>query len=163
MKRIILFITLFLSLILCEKAYAQLNITEAVENKPEKLLVGQVSYSYLYKTGTGNYEYWARTDNQFDTHYTTLFLGDSPETAILTLKDLLSLMDKEVAAVKVQQEDGEVLLTYKKQLGGKLLWIKQSGQGGKSWISYPMVEKFIKYFEERIAEDGNKDENTEIE
>ncbi len=129
-------------------ANAQLNITAAVENKPEKLLVGQISYSYLYLTGTGNYEYWAKTDNQFDTHYTTLFLGNSPETAIKTLNDLKALMENEVAGVNVQQEDGDVILTYHKQLGVRMLWIKQSGQGGKSWISLPIVEKFIQFLEE---------------
>ena len=28
--------------------------------------------------------------------------------------------------------------------------MKQVGQGGKSWISYPIVEKFIKYFKENF-------------
>ena len=149
MKKIYLLGTLLLSVLLCQTAHAQLNITAAVENKPEKLLVCQVSYSFLYKTGTGNYEYWARTDNQFDTHYTTLYLGNSFDSAIQTLSDLASLMKKEVAGVNVQQEDGNVILTFAKQLGVRMLWIKQDGQGGKSWISLPIVEKMIKYFEEQ--------------
>lgn len=152
MKRIVLLLAVLFSFLVCENAAAQLNITAAVENKPEKLLVGQVSYSYLCKTGTGNYEYWANTDNQFDRHYTTLYLGNTPQSAIQTLNDLLSLMDKEVAGVNVQQADGDVILTYAKILGVKTLWIKQSGQGGRSWINYPLVEKFIKYFKEHFPE-----------
>lgn len=160
MKRILLSFVAVLSLfVLCEETKAQLNITAAIEKQPERLLVGQMSYSWLYKTGTGNYEYWANTDNDFDTHYTTLFLGNDYETAILTLKDLKSLMEKEVAAVNVKQESGDVVLTYAKQLGIKMLWIKQTGQGGKSWISLPMVEKFIKYFEEKQEEEGKKKED----
>ena len=150
MKKIVLLCSLFLSMFVCERAYAQLNITAAVEKEPERLLVGQMSYSYLYKTGLGNYEFWAKTDNQFDKNYTSLFLGNTPQSAIQTLNDLKSLMEKEVAAVQVQQEDGDVILTFKKQLGVRMLWIKQEGQAGKSWISLPIVEKTIKYFEEQI-------------
>ena len=161
MKKIYLLGTLFVSVLLCQNAHAQLNITAAVENKPEKLLVCQISYSYLYKTGTGDYEYWARTDNQFDTHYTTLFLGNSFDTAIQTLNDLASLMKNEIAGVNVQQEDGDVILTFVKQLGVRMLWIKQEGQGGKSWISLPMVEKMIKYFEEQKQLEQSNDESSE--
>ena len=50
--------SVLLSFVFCEKSFAQLNITAVIEEKPERLLVGQVSYSWLYKTGTGNYEYW---------------------------------------------------------------------------------------------------------
>ena len=157
MKKIVLLLSVMFSLLVSENASAQLNVTAAVEKKPEKLLVGQISYSYLYKTGTGNYEYWARTDNQFDRHYTTLSLGNTPQSAVQTLNDLLSLMDNEIAGVNVQQEDGNVILTYAKQLGVKMLWINQDGQGGKSWISYPMVEKFIKYFEEHFPEELSED------
>ena len=142
--------SVLLSFIFCEKAFAQLIVTAAIEEKPEKLLVGQVSYSWLYKTGTGDYEYWARTDNQFDKHYTSLFLGNTPQTAVQTLNDLLSLMNKKVAIVNVQQLDGDITLKYANQLGVKMLWMKQVGQGGKSWISYPIVEKFIKYFKENF-------------
>ena len=151
MKKTVFVVSLILSLFVCVKANAQLNVTAAVESKPEKLLVGQVSYSYLYKTGLGNYEYWAKTDNQFDRHYTTLFLGKTPETAIKTLNDLKSLMENEVAAVNVEQESGDVVLTFHKQLGARMLWIKQEGQGGRSWISLALVEKFIKYFEDLVA------------
>lgn len=147
MKRIAIVLAILCSCIICHNAHAQLNITAAVEQKPERLLTGHIAYSYLYKTSSGNYEYWANTDNQFDTNYTTLFLGDSPESAILTLKDLKSLMEKEVAGVSVQQEGGNVFLVYQKQLGTKMLWIKQDGRAGKSWISLQLVEKFISYFE----------------
>lgn len=161
MKKVLFLLTFLFSFLICEKAAAQLNITAAVEKKPERLLVGQVSYSYLYKTGTGSYEYWARTDNQFDKNYTTLFLGDTPQSAIQTLNDLLSLMDKEIAGVKVEQIGGDVILTYQKVLGYRTLWIKQTGQGGKSWINYPLVEKFIKYFKENFPE--TEDEIEEVE
>lgn len=159
---------ILLSFVFCLSVSAQLNIVEAIETKPEKILVGQVSYSWLYKTGTGEYEYWARTNNQFDKYYTRLFLGNTPQTAIQTLKDLLSLMDNKIAIVKVQQESGDITLSYGSQLGVKMLWIKQSGQGGKSWISYPIVEKFIDFFKEKIIEEEKKfeqekDEATPIE
>ena len=150
------------SCILSQKANAQLNITAAVEQKPEKLLIGQISYSWLYKTGLGNYEYWARTDNQFDKNYTTLFLGNTPESAILTLKDLKLLMAKEVAGVLVQQEGGDVILTYQKQFGIKTLWIKQDGQAGRSWISLPLVEKFIAFFE-GDGKTGDEQQNEQAE
>ena len=45
-----LFIVFLVTTLFCWEANAQLNITAAVEKKPERLLVGQVSYSYLYKT-----------------------------------------------------------------------------------------------------------------
>ena len=150
MRKVVFLMSVLLSFIFCEKAFAQLNVTAAIEEKPEKLLVGQVSYSWLYKTGTGDYEYWARTDNQFDKHYTSLFLGNTPQTAVQTLNDLLSLMNRKVAIVNVQQLDGDITLKYANQLGVKMLWMKQVGQGGKSWISYPIVEKFIKYFKENF-------------
>lgn len=150
MRKVVFLMSVLLSFIFCEKAFAQLIVTAAIEEKPEKLLVGQVSYSWLYKTGTGDYEYWARTDNQFDKHYTSLFLGNTPQTAVQTLNDLLSLMNKKVAIVNVQQLDGDITLKYANQLGVKMLWMKQVGQGGKSWISYPIVEKFIKYFKENF-------------
>lgn len=151
--------SVLLSFVFCEKSFAQLNITAVIEEKPEKLLVGQVSYSWLYKTGTGNYEYWARTDNQFDKHCTSLFLGNTPQTAVQTLKDLLSLMDNNVAIVNVQQVDGDISLQYASQLGVKMLWMKQDGQGGKSWISYPIVEKFIKYFKENFPNEFTNEEH----
>lgn len=163
MKKIVILMTVLLSFIFCEKAFAQLNVTAAIEEKPERLLVGQVSYSWLYKTGTGDYEYWARTDNQFDKHYTSLFLGNTPQTAVQTLTDLLSLMDKKVAIVNVQQVDGDISLQYANQLGVKMLWMKQVGQGGKSWISYPMVEKFIKYFKEHFPNEFLNEDNTQGE
>lgn len=147
MKKKAIILALLSFCLISQKANAQLNVTAAVEQKPERLLVGQISYSYLYKSSMGDYEYWARTDNQFDRNYTTLFLGNTPESAVLTLKDLKALMEKEVAGVLVQQEDGNVILTYQKQLGMKMLWIKQDGQAGRSWISLPLVEKFISYFE----------------
>lgn len=159
MKKIVFLLSVLFSFIFCDKASAQLNITAAIEEKPEKLLVGQVSYSWLYKTGTGDYEYWARTDNQFDTHYTTLFLGDTPQTAVQTLKDLLSLMDNKVAIVNVQQTDGDITLQYANQLGAKMLWMKQTGHGGRSWISYAIVEKFIKYFNENFPNELLNEEN----
>ena len=59
-------------------------------------------------------------------------------------------MNKKVAIVNVQQLDGDITLKYANQLGVKMLWMKQVGQGGKSWISYPIVEKFIKYFKENF-------------
>ncbi len=161
MKKLAFFCSVLFLCLVCERAYAQLNITAAVENAPERLLVGQVSYSYLYKTGSGNYEYWAKTDNQFDKNYTTLYLGNTPESAIQTLNDLKSLMENEVAAVNVQQEDGDVILTFKKQLGVRMLWIKQKGQAGRSWISLPIVEKICKYFEEQLQAEQILEESTE--
>lgn len=160
MKRTALILTMLLPLFFCDKANAQLNVTAAVKDKPERLMVGQVSYSYLYKTGLGRYEYWARTDNRFDQNYTTLFLGDTPKSAVQTLNDLKSLMENEVAGVSVQQEDGDVILTYAKQFGVKMLWIKQSGQGGRSWISLPLVEKFIAYFVREFGDEveGSKED-----
>ena len=159
MKKVLFFLFLVTTLS-CLKANAQLNITAAVEKKPERLLVGQVAYSYLYKTSEGNYEYWANTDNQFDERTCHLFLGNTPETAIQTLKDLRSLMEKEVAGVTVQQEDGNVVLVFQKQLGVRMLWIKHDGLAGKSWISLPMVDRFIKYFENL---DDKKDDSKENE
>lgn len=159
MKKVVFLMSVLLSFVFCEKSFAQLNITAVIEEKPERLLVGQVSYSWLYKTGTGNYEYWARTDNQFDKHCTSLFLGNTPQTAVQTLKDLLSLMDNNVAIVNVQQVDGDISLQYASQLGVKMLWMKQDGQGGKSWISYPIVEKFIKYFKENFPNEFTNEEH----
>ena len=153
MKKCIFLMLILFPFVFCGEVSAQLNITAVVEEKPKKLLTGQVTYSWLYKTGTGNYEYWANTDNRFDTHYTRLFLGNTPRTAVQTLKDLLSLMDKKVALVSVQQADADLTLKYASQLGSKMLWIKQDGQGGKSWISYSIVEKFIEYFKEEFPED----------
>ena len=89
MKRILLLISLLaFAVSFSDKAYAQLNITQAVETKPEKIMTMQLSYSYLYRLGNGDYEYWARTDNRFDKNYTTLFLGNSPESVLKTLNDL---------------------------------------------------------------------------
>ncbi|MBQ6283598.1 MAG: hypothetical protein IJK70_02250 [Bacteroidales bacterium] len=156
-----LFIVFLVTTLFCWEANAQLNITAAVEKKPERLLVGQVSYSYLYKTSEGFYEYWANTDNQFDEHTCHLFLGNSPETAIQTLKDLRSLMEKEVPGVTVQQKDGNIVLVFKKQLGVRMLWIKQDGLAGKSWISLPMVDKFIKYFDNLSAKENDGEDNKE--
>lgn len=148
MRKIALICTLFFSTLFGVNTYAQLNITGAVEKKPEKIMTMQMTYSYLYKLGDGSYEYWAKTDNRFDRNYTSLFLGVSPETVIKTLNDLKYLMDNEVALVNVQQDDGDVTLTYASQLGAKMLWIKQAGQGGRSWISLQMVEKLLEYFGE---------------
>ena len=141
-----LVVSAIVGLSFCGNLHAQLNITQTVEVKPERILTMQATYSYLYKLGDGSYEYWARTDNSFDTSYTTLYLGNSTESVLKTLNDLKYLMDNEVAAVNVQQVDGDVVLTFAKQLGAKMLWIKQSGQGGRSWISMAMVKKLIEYF-----------------
>lgn len=162
MKRIALLLTI-VNCLLCNSIYAQLNITAAVDQAPERIMNGQLSYSWLYKTGSGNYEYWARTDNQFDQHYTTLFLGNTPEAALLTLNDLKSLMEKEVAGVAVQQEGGDVVLSFHRQLGARMLWIHQTGQAGKSWISLQIVEKFIKYFEKEIQTRSRVQEQVHIQ
>ena len=147
MKRLSYICVLILSAFFSVNSYAQLNITGAVEKKPEKIMTMQMTYSYLYKLGDGSYEYWAKTDNKFDRNYTSLYLGDSPETVIKTLNDLKYIMDNEVAFVSVQQDDGDVSLTFAKQLGAKMLWIKQVGQGGRSWISLQMVDNLLEYFE----------------
>ena len=152
MKKLALICALIISAVFGVNSYAQLNITGAVEKKPEKIMTMQMTYSYLYKLGDGSYEYWAKTDNKFDRNYTSLYLGDSPETVIKTLNDLKYIMDNEVAFVSVQQDDGDVSLTFAKQLGAKMLWIKQVGQGGRSWISLQMVENLIEYFEGLQAE-----------
>jgi len=154
MKRICLICVFALTAFFCVNSYAQLNITAAVEKKPEKIMTMQMTYSYLYKLGDGSYEYWARTDNRFDRNYTTLFLGIDAETSIKTLTDLKYLMENEVAGVKVQQEDGDLYLTFAKQLGARMLWIKQDGQGGRSWISLQMVNDLIKYFEEQLEQES---------
>ena len=162
MKRILLLISLLaLAVSFSDKAYAQLNITQAVETKPEKIMTMQLSYSYLYRLGNGDYEYWARTDNRFDKNYTTLFLGNSPETVLKTLNDLKYLMENEVAAVNVQQEDGDIVLTFAKQLGARMLWMKQVGQGGRSWISLQMVDKLIDHFTSLLPKEDTPEGITE--
>lgn len=162
MKRI-LFLC-FLASFFCFNAKAQLNITAAIEEyqKPERLLVCQVSYSFLYKTQKG-FEFWAKTDNQFDKHYTTLFLGNTYETAMQTLKDLNNLIEKRIHAVEVQQEDGNITLTFFRQLGMGMLWIRQVGQGGKSWISESQIIRMIRYFEQLEMEDSEQSSELDME
>ena len=143
MKKSIFIVAILLGI--CGIAKAQLNVSSVTEKGPERLLVGQVSYSYLYKVGN-SYEYWANTDNRYDETYTTLYLGDTVESAISTLNDLKSLMENEVAAVTVQQPDGKLIITYQKILGVRQLWLKQEGNAGRSWISLKLVNKFIDYF-----------------
>lgn len=63
-----------LGLFVSFSSFAQLNITQSVQTKPEKLLVVRMSYAWLYKTSEG-YSLCMNTSNQFDKHYTTINLG----------------------------------------------------------------------------------------
>lgn len=147
MRKFIIFLLAFIiSSMFAPYSKAQLNITASVEKKPEKVMTMVLAYSYVYQLGNGAYEFWAKTDNQFDNGFTTLFLGDSPETVLQTLKDLRYLMDNEIAAVNVQQERGDIVITYANQLGEKILWLNQDGKAGRSWISKQQVNKLITYF-----------------
>ena len=159
MKRFCLFITFTLSVLFSgPNVFAQLNITGIVEEKaPERLLTCQVTYSWLYSVN-GNYEYWALTDNQFDSSLTRVFLGDSPETATATLNDIIQLMEKEVTGVEVQQLSGNLFLTFVKQLGNPMLWIKQDGNAGRSLISIPICKRIIKYLSKTQAQPSDENQ-----
>ena len=126
-------------------AYAQLNVSSVVEKKPETVLTLYPAYSWLYKTSCG-YKFCAVTDNRFDECLTTVYLGETPEQAIQTLSDLKGLMDNKIALVTAKQPSGDLSIRYAAQLGAKMLWIKQEGNAGKSWISYNQVERLLKYF-----------------
>ena len=127
-------------------AYAQLNVSSVIEKEPEKIMTLHATYSWLVKTSDG-YVFQANTDNRFDKHYSHIFLGETPEGAIQTLTDLKSIMDNKVASVTAEQSTGKFTLQYANQLGTKMIWIKNSVNAGKSWISYQQVNKLLEYFQ----------------
>lgn len=143
MKKIVISLIMVISVMF--NANAQLNISGVIEKEPEKLLTLQMSYSWLYNT-SGGYEIWFRTDNKFDRYYTSLTLGEDVDSVLQTLKDLNTIMEKEVAIVTVKQSDGDLTLTYRCELGVKQIWIKQKGNAGQSWITKKQVERLIEYF-----------------
>lgn len=146
MKRFIL--TAVAALLVSVSASAQLAIKASVQNAPEKLLTLQMTYSWLYHSDISGYEIRLRTDNQFDRSGTTVEIGDTPESALQTLRDMKVLLANETAGVSVAQTHHEdITLLYVNQLGSKMFWIKQDGNGGKSWLSEKQIDRLVEYFE----------------
>ena len=128
-----------------QDANAQLNIRYQQQQGPQKLKTIIMSQSWLYKTTYG-YEIWMITSNKFDS-YNTLFLGETEESALLTLKDLKGLIENKVSGTVVQQYDGDVYLMYRNELGVKQLQIKTKKNAGYSWLSLGNINDLMKYFE----------------
>ena len=154
MKKLFCFVAFLFAL--TTMAVAQLNVTSSVETKPEKIKVLQFSYSWLYKTSDG-YQIRANTDNQFDNHYNTIQLGETPEQCVQTLTDLYNLIENQVAAVEVQQDDDKLVITTRNQLGVKQAWFRIVGlNAGKSWVTKNQVSSLIDYFNSMISEETHQ-------
>ena len=134
------------SLIIVNKAMAQLNAVEI--SKPEELMTVNISYSWLYKTSVG-YEIWAMTDNQFDEGFNAIRLGTTKDECIQSLNDLLDMCVNQKSAV-VKQGYNELVITANTIFGGKTLIFQESDNAGDSWISERQIKKVIKWFEKNV-------------
>lgn len=127
---------------------AQLNVTSQLNEKPERLMVIRMSYSWLYKTSEG-YAIYIRTSNQFDEYYMSINLGTDVKGITATCNDLISLIKNNVAAVTVEQGNGNLRITTHKIVGKTYLNIEQDGLAGESNITEQEINKVIEYFKDK--------------
>lgn len=129
-----------------QDANAQLNITNQIQNSPQKLMTIRMGYSYLYRSSNGWYCISLLTDNKFDKGM-DLWLGKNEQSAYMTVKDLKGLLDKHVAMTSVQQPTGKLDIFYQSQMGVGNLWMQSENNVGKSYLTDEDVNKLIKFFD----------------
>lgn len=67
---------------------------------------------------------------------------------MLTLKDLLSLIENKVSSTNVQQGKETITIMYLGGISGNSLQIKADGKAGYSTLMKSNIEKMLKYFEQ---------------
>ena len=155
MKKLFCFVAFLFAL--TSMAIAQLNVISSVETRPEKIKDILSQYSWLYKTSNG-YQIRAETTNQFDRYYNIIRLGETPEQCLQTLTDLYNIIENQVAAVEVQQNNDKLIITTCIQRGIKTAWFRVDVNAGKSWVTNNQVSSLIDYFNSMISEETLKTE-----
>ena len=146
MKKI-LFILSFI-LLGVTSCYSQLNVTGQIEKPAEEIGTIRMMSIYLKYTENLGYFFTMTTDNQFD-DVMIFRLGEDAESAILTVKDMISLIDNHVASTDVKQgTTTTTLMNLSKGIGKNYLYLKQSGYAGTNAISKKELEKIIKKIKE---------------
>lgn len=146
MKKI-LFILSFI-LLGVTSGYSQLNVTSQIEKPSEEIGTIRMMSIYLKYTEDLGYFFTMTTDNRFD-KVMVFLLGEDAESAILTVKDMISLIDNHVASTDVKQGTTTTTLTnLSKGMGKNYLYLKQPGYAGTNAISKKELEKIIKKIKE---------------
>jgi hypothetical protein len=146
MKKI-LFILSFI-LLGVTSGYSQLDITSQRSTAPEKVLNLRGTTILLnYAPETIGYYLFLETDNQFDKGV-LLSLGTDAEKAILTLKDMISLIDNHVANTDISNGTRPISLSNY-EWNKNYLYIQQKYNAGSTMISKKELEKLIKAIQKR--------------
>ena len=147
MKKII-FLLSFVVFGIISQANAQLNVTSKIEKEPEAVCTLRMQYSWLKWSPDLGYFIAAKTDNQFDDPL-LFVLGKTGESAIATLKDIIALIENQVALTTVQQSGKEYTLILEKMIGKYYISIKEEGNAGDTNFTPKELEKGIKKIKER--------------
>lgn len=129
---------------------AQINVESSYKSDSKQVMIINPTYSWVYQLSINDsvtdYVIWLRTSNQFDS-YTDLTLGNTPDMAIESIKNLLTLIENESNTEYYDKFGDKTNLIYRCEFGVKTLYIYQQHQVGFSWISKKQLERVLKYFE----------------
>ena len=126
---------------------AQLNVTSQIEKPSEEVGTIRMMSIYLkYSDGLG-YFLTIDTDNRFDGAM-IFCLGNNAESAIATVNDMISLIDKHIASTEVKQGSSIFTLSNYK-FAKNYLYFQQKGYAGDNAMSKKELEKIIKKIKEK--------------
>lgn len=126
---------------------AQLNVINQQKTSFEEVTEIRLFYSWLnYKKGYGYY-ILSETSNPYD-ECMVFRLGTTPQAALKTLQDMVSLLDKNIALTKIKQFG----VTYVLAVDNDWLYIIESGNSEYSWFTRDELELCIGKLRERIAQ-----------
>lgn len=131
---------------------AQLNVTTQVNNEPEKIETLTTSQAWLYKQEMPNQTYYYivnTSQNRFDDDH-LLYLGEDKETCLMTLRDILNIIENKVSYVEIEDRlGGKTVLSYYSILGIKGITIHNEHNAAPSTaVKKSSIERCINIFEE---------------
>lgn len=151
MKHIKTFLIAFIML-LTLNANAQLSVTAQVNNEPEKIETLTMSQAWLYKQEMPNQTYYYivnTSQNSFDEDH-LLYLGEDKETCLMTLRDILNIIENKLSYVEIEDRlGGKTILSYYSIFGIKGITIHNAHNAAPSTaVKKSSIEKCINIFEE---------------
>ncbi|MBP5487559.1 MAG: hypothetical protein J6Y06_08030 [Bacteroidales bacterium] len=143
MQKVVSLLSVLVCFIITVPSFAQLNI-KSEQKKVERIGTLRSTYAYVYVQDS-TFFLNVRSSNQFDDP-TLFFLGETTESAIMTLNDLCEVCESLDVNASISVEDAKgqsAFMVKKKMLGKPYLDFSVEGQAGASNLTLAEFKKAI--------------------